>query len=110
MADLNKVEVLKAVLREYTTVKPANGDIDTFESFDDVQGNYVLLQSGWQGSRYIHGAFVHVQLRDNKFWIHYDGTEYGIATELVDAGIAKDQIVLGFRHPKIRPYTEFAVA
>lgn len=110
MAQLNKVDALKAILREYTKIKPANGDIDTFESFDDKQGQYVLLQSGWQGTKYIHGAFLHVQIKGEKIWIHYDGTEYGIANELVEAGIPKDTIVLGFRHPYMRPYTDFAVA
>ena len=32
------------------------------------------------------------------------------ADDLLDAGIQKDQIVLGFQPPDIRPYTEFAVA
>jgi hypothetical protein len=36
--------------------------------------------------------------------------EVGIATELVEAGVPKEQIVLGFRPPEMRQYTEFAVA
>ena len=46
---------------------------------------------------------------DNKIWIQYDGTEYGGANELVDAGIPKTDIVLGFRHPSVRKHTGFAV-
>jgi hypothetical protein len=30
--------------------------------------------------------------------------------ELFKAGVSKDEIVLGFRHPKKRPLTDFAVA
>ena len=42
--------------------------------------------------------------------IQYDDTEEGIATDLLEAGVPKADIVLGFRHPKIREYTGFAVA
>jgi len=36
------------------------------------------------------------------------GAEHGIANELIKSGITKDKIVLGFKPPKIRPYTEYA--
>ena len=42
--------------------------------------------------------------------MQYDGTKYGVARELADAGVPEDHIVLGFREPEIRPYTEYAVA
>jgi hypothetical protein len=39
-----------------------------------------------------------------------DSTFLGITKELLSAGIAKKDIVLGFHEPKIRQYTGFAVA
>ncbi|MBV7334508.1 XisI protein [Chloroflexi bacterium TSY] len=45
-----------------------------------------------------------------KIWIEIDWTEEGIATELVAAGVPKEDIVLAFHHPSMRQYTEFAVA
>lgn len=53
--------------------------------------------------------FISVWIGD-KVWIKYDDTEEGVATDLVNAGIPKKNIVLGFRHPKIRQHTGFAVA
>lgn len=47
---------------------------------------------------------------DGKVWVQRDGTEDGIANELVQAGIAKEDIVLGFHKPAVRPYTGSAVA
>lgn len=70
---------------------------------------YVLLQAGWRGDDYLQGAVIHIQLIDSKIWVQYDGTEYGVANELVDAGIPTADIVLGFRHPSVRQYTGFAV-
>lgn len=52
---------------------------------------------------------IHLQIINGKIWIQRDGTEDGIATDLLAAGIPKEQIVLAFKPEHIRPYTEFAV-
>lgn len=44
-----------------------------------------------------------------KIWIQRDGTEIGIANELIVAGVAKEDIVLGFHAPYKRQFTDFAV-
>ena len=48
--------------------------------------------------------------RSDKIWIQFDGTSTGIALELVESGIPKEDIVLGFRPPHIRPRTGLGVA
>jgi hypothetical protein len=53
---------------------------------------------------------VYVRLRDGKFWVEEDWTEEGIATALLTAGVPKEDIVLAFHEPKMRQYTDFAVA
>ncbi|HEY3997870.1 MAG TPA: element excision factor XisI family protein [Candidatus Xenobia bacterium] len=52
---------------------------------------------------------LHVDIRGGKFWIQHDGTEGGIANDLVEAGVPKDHIVLAFRPPEYRQHTGFAV-
>ncbi len=37
-------------------------------------------------------------------------TEMRVAYELVDRGIPKEDIVLGFQFPALRQYTDFAIA
>lgn len=64
---------------------------------------------GWDGKKYVHGAVIHAEVIEDKIWIHYDGTEDGIANDLIEAGIPRERIVLGFRSEKIRPFTGFAV-
>jgi hypothetical protein len=51
-----------------------------------------------------------VEIIDGKIWIHRDGTEEGIASELLKAGIPKERIVLGFKSPRMRKHTGFAMA
>lgn len=53
---------------------------------------------------------VYVRIRDSKFWIEEDWTEDGIATDLVRAGVPKEDIVLAFHEPKMWQYTDFAAA
>lgn len=77
---------------------------------DETNDHYLLLNLGWKERRRIWGTSLHVRIRDGKFWIEEDGLEEGFATDLLEAGVPKEDIVLAFHHPKMRPHTEFAVA
>jgi hypothetical protein len=102
--------ILRGIVEEYAKIKPAVGDIDTELIIDERQGHFELMRSGWLNGNRIHGTLIHVDIRDGKFWIQHDGTEYGIANDLVDSGVPKDRIVLAFKPPEMRKYTDFAVA
>jgi hypothetical protein len=100
--------VIERILTEYAHIPYAYGDIATQTVFDRARDHYLLVNVGWDQGR-VHGCLVHVDLIDGKFWIQRDGTERGIARDLEDAGVPKDRIVLAFRAPNIRKYTEYAV-
>ncbi|MGB7522142.1 MAG: element excision factor XisI family protein [Spirulinaceae cyanobacterium] len=53
-------------------------------------------------------TMILVEIIADKIWLHRDGTEDGIAGDLLAAGIPKQKIVLGFHHPQVRQHTEFA--
>jgi hypothetical protein len=61
-------------------------------------------------SRRVHGCPIHIDIIDGKIWIQRDGTEEGVAMDLVRAGVPKDKIVLGFKSEEMRKDTEFAIA
>jgi hypothetical protein len=103
-------QIIETVLKEYARVPYAYGDIHTEVVFDRKNDHYLLVNVGWRNDRRIHGSIVHIDIIDGKIWIQRDGTEHGIANDLVKAGIPKEHIVLGFRSPEVRQYTEFAVA
>jgi len=42
--------------------------------------------------------------------VQRDGTEYGVANELVDLGVPREDIVQGFQAPYQRPDTDVSVA
>lgn len=104
--------LIKDILTTYVTLahqRPAP-DIEPLLVFDDEHGNYLWLTVGWVEQRRVHGITVHVRLRAGKIWIEQDWTEEGIATDLVRAGISRDQIVLAFQPADLRHLTEFAGA
>ena len=103
-------DTIERVLLDYARLPYAYGDIRRVTVFDRDSDHYLLLSDGWNDDRRIHGTLVHIDIIDGKIWVQRDGTEYGIANELVDAGIPRTDIVLGFQPPEIRPFTDFAAA
>ena len=103
-------QIIETTLREYASVPYAYGDIHTEVVVDRANDHYLLVNVGWNKDRRVHGSLVHIDIANGKVWIQRDGTEHGIATDLTSAGIPKERIVLGFRPPEVRPYTEYAVA
>ena len=84
--------------------------IETETAFDDERGQYLLVETGWHDRRRVRNEYIHVRIRNGKIWIEEDGTEDGIANELVRAGVPKADIVLAFQPPELRHLTDFAVA
>ncbi|WP_460200716.1 element excision factor XisI family protein [Scytonema sp. NUACC21] len=44
-----------------------------------------------------------------KIWIQYNGTEEALAERLVELGVPRSDIVLGFHSPFKRQFTSYAV-
>ena len=103
-------QIIKHVLTEYAQIPYAYGEIETETVFDREHDRYLLVNVGWDNDRRVHGSLVHIDIIDGKVWLQRDGTEHGIAKELVQAGMLKEHIVLGFHPAKVRPHTEYAVA
>ncbi|GAB4470488.1 MAG: hypothetical protein OHK0029_43340 [Armatimonadaceae bacterium] len=76
---------------------------------DTKNDRYLLLTMGWDGPKQIYSVLAHLDIIDGKIWVQHDQTETGIANDLVDAGIPRNQIVLGFKSPERRRDTEFAI-
>ena len=102
--------IIQQSLIELTRIPFAHGDIDMETVFDRQSDRYLLVILGRENKRRIHSCLVHVDIINGKVWIQRDGTEDGIANQLVQAGIPREHIVLGFRSPELRKHTDFAVA
>jgi hypothetical protein len=104
-------QTIKRILRDLSAVPfPAFAKLESKTVFDEKADIYLVIIEGWEDVRRMHGVLVHVDIIDGKIWIQEDGTEDGIARDLLEAGIPKDKIVLGFKSPETRKYTGYAVA
>ena len=103
-------QVIEKTLQEYADFLDNDRQVQVELILDEKRDRYVLVETGWQNGYRIYGTLLHIDLIDNKLWIQHDGTEDGVADELVSAGIPKNHIVLAFKAPDVRQYTEFAIA
>lgn len=106
----NYRQLIRQLLDEYASYKPAYGDIDSEIIIDAEQNHFQLMRLGWLNKKRVHGAIIHVDIINDKIWIQYDGTDRPIADELLQAGVPKEDIVLAFHPENIRQYTGFAVS
>ena len=103
-------QIVKCILKEVADFAPTEPGIRMEMIIDDVKGHYQLLEVGWKNRRRIHGTLVHIDIVEDKVWVEHDGTDLEIVQDLLDAGIPKEQIVIGFHPPDQRKYTDFATA
>lgn len=85
-------------------------DVETLPLFDTDHNNYLLIDAGWDGIRRIHHVVAHLRIHNGKIWVEADNTDAAIVQRLLDAGVPKGAIVLGFYSAQKRPLTEFAAA
>jgi len=86
------------------------GEVELQLIFDTERDHYQLVHAGWHQHRRKYGCLIHMDIKAGKIWIQHDGTERGVANELVELGVPKEHIVLAYQPPYKRPYTAFAVA
>ena len=102
--------IITKILSEYAQLPYSHGELQRQLVIDPEGKHFLLLTLGWENRRRIHGCLVHIDIIDSKVWIQRDGIEDGITSELLAAGIPKEEIVLAFHPLDVRQYTEFAVS
>ncbi|MEM7125731.1 MAG: XisI protein [Chloroflexota bacterium] len=101
---------IQQVLTQYANYNAIPRDVDDQVIIDIDNDHYLLIRAGWyNNTRRSYGCLMHMDIINDKIWIQYDGTEAGIANELVELGVPKQDIVLAYHMPSKRKLTEFAV-
>jgi hypothetical protein len=108
MEGMNYPELVKTVLARHTENHASQGTEKEL-IFDCERNSYLVVHVGWENNERAYGTIIHVDIRDGKIWIQRDFTEEGVASELVELGVPKTDIVLGFKSPFVREFTGFAV-
>lgn len=100
-----------AITRVLTELAEASvrDDVEVASLFDSTHDQYLLIDMGWHAVQRIHHIIAHLRIYNGKIWVEVDNTDAQIVQQLLDAGIAKTEIVLAFYSPQKRLLTEFAV-
>jgi hypothetical protein len=95
----NYRNIVKQILSQHAECVPSHGQIATIPIFDERNDHYLLLDIGWDRTGRVHAVGLPICLRENKVWVEKDGTETGVTQALLEAGVPKEDIVLGFYRP-----------
>lgn len=110
MAELERYrEAIQNLLQEYAAYGRDDREVETELICDTTRDHYQLVHVGWQGDRRIYGCILHFDIKDRKIWLQHNGTESDVAEELVERGVSKTDIVIGFQSPFKRQFTEYAI-
>lgn len=101
--------LIQDILKEHSEFKSSNEDVEAQLIFDTERDRYQLVHAGWSDMRRAYGCVLQLDIKNDKIWIQHDGTEDGVANELVNQGVSKQDIVLAFHSPFKRQFTEYAV-
>jgi XisI protein len=101
--------IVQDLLKEYAKNKPSYGEFEVELSFDTERNHYQIWHLGWLHDRWVHHCPMHFMIRNEKVWLLANSTEHDLGQDLIDRGIPKHDIVLGFNPPYIRALTDYAV-
>jgi hypothetical protein len=104
--------LIEKVLTDYNSFarQSPNKKYETCLIFDRTRDHYLWMSIDWINNKRINNTNAHIRIKNEKIYIEEDGTEEGIATELLRLGIPSSEIVLAFQPPDARQFTEFAIA
>lgn len=103
--------IITTLLEEYAAIPPSYPTTLRDELIIDTQRNHFqLITVGWENNQFVHEAIFHLDIIDGKVWIQQNNSEAKLTDELIERGIEKSDIVLGFQHPEARVHSGFAVA
>jgi hypothetical protein len=105
----NYRKIVKNIISKHTEVPYSYGDLHFETVFDNESDRYLLMVIGRFNKKRVHSCLIHINIIDNQFWIQRDGTENGIAHDLLEAGIPKDKIILAYRSLQKRKDSGLAV-
>jgi hypothetical protein len=99
------------ILERYGKEKPVNlQDVENQLITDTTHHHYQLQRVGWQDGKFIHYLVFHFDIKNGKIWLQRNNTEINFAEELIELGVPKEDIVLGFQPEYARPFTGYGVS
>ncbi len=99
---------IKNILEKYDSYLDKNDPVRNLNIFDDEKGHYCAMDVGWNGTHFVHNCIFHFDVIDGKIWLQANWTDWDVTKDLVEMGVPKSDIVLGFLSPDRRAFDGFA--
>ena len=102
--------IITAILEEYATYRHTADE--EVQVLIDPKNHYFQLQVlSWQNARFSHHIVFHFDIKsDGKIWIQANNTDQDVGTMLLQRGVERTDIVVGFQPPRYRELSGYAVA
>lgn len=98
---------VQELLSEYAAAPLIPSDLETQLVFDTVRDRYLVMMIGWRGNSRAHEQVIHIDIKDGQIWIQHNATDLELAKTLVERGVPKSDIVLGFQSPFMRRHSGY---
>jgi hypothetical protein len=100
-------KIVEELLNKYASIrKTLTPGVRSELIIDRERHHYQLLTIGWHQHLFIYTIVFHFDIIDGKLWIQQNNTDALIADELVQRGVDRNDIVMGFISEQARNRVE----
>lgn len=104
-------QAILSLFEEYDKFWGHSGGLQNRIIADTRQNAFALIAFGWQNEdTYTHLLCFHLEIIGGKVWVRENNTEALIVNELVEKGVASEDIILGFLGSEAQIYPHLAAA
>ena len=101
---------LVPIIERCGRLKSKNSNILTQLIIDKERNHYLAMRIGWSNENTReYGVIMHFDIIDGKIWVQEDLTDFQPVNDLLEKGVPKEDIVIGFMSENKRRDTEFAI-
>ncbi len=101
-------QIICQMLTEYAKIQGIPAEIKSYTLFDKEAHHYQLLSMGWFRQEYTYNVTMHLDIIDEKIWIHQNNSDANLSKELIELGVAKEDIFLSFILPARQQFVAVA--
>ena len=88
-------KALKDILVRHSKIKFENMPLVKSEVIIDTnKRHFVLMDMGWSNLGFIHKWVFHLEIKEDKVYLHKNMTDFDIVEALIENGIKKTDIVI----------------
>jgi hypothetical protein len=90
-------QIIHEFLIDFTKI-----DVNSQLILDAEHDRYLAMHNEWQNDDRIYGCAMQFDIIEGQIWIQHNSTEIYVDRELIQRGVAPQDIIFGFRSPSVR--------